>query len=666
MILREERKKTEGQMRYSSPTSVSPSKKTRTSANSAPRRIAGGLAVLNVTADDVSLGLRPSLMCGQMVRIEAGKDLKSLQLWGVEMCDNAEQENCMLVIRDGHTLKRRVSWRPSANDASESLVAVSLVFVPAHLHATSSINAAVWTTWWNNTDRQRHQFIIFDPVTRQPLRALSFSELFGSETTSALYSVQPKMRSAAHQRGVTFAYERRAVQKPLIAFSSYTRRLYLVHQQEFKGSLDVVISSFAPHQPFCVLDTCRLPYPFNKENDAVASLIVVANNGKYLHVITARLHCCVVRLDADDKMAVQRTFRPRDFVNLAVLPSEAVAVSAEWMKAEMIENVILPEYFYDPVTSKLVSGPRRFDSQNKDAKKTTISTSSQRSSSNASTIPHHRLDIGDSSKDAARMDVAADGIDSDGEFFHTRTTAPRESSSLAPPPTKPAALVRAVNVMARLRATMIMSRYFSTWLAKPSKHPNFCVDGWSRHNKPILLVPIAMVKIDCSSLLQHCHDVGVELWVLFDDGEDIAGVVSLVQRQDSHGVVGQFVAFPERNNCCSRVYFRHVSPKHMLLVLPSVKLMTRCDFLGPDCDDRFVAIRNLLYCPSSLQATADGLRQIYRKLALVLSCCRRESCGRVDIFWDAAFSDRCSEFLSLVRECTTDGRGFVDLLAVGP
>lgn len=636
-------------------------------------------AALCVTADAAPEGLQHHMTAGQMVRVETGSELKSLILWSLERSQEGTSSVVTLVIRDGHTMKKKVSWRPTATDSS-TLTASGIAFVPAHAGASTHANSTLWTTWSDALTRKNHQVILFDPVSRQPLRGIPFLDLFsGLPPAQALYTPAD---SAELQRGVRFSTDCGAgVQEPLITFSSSSHRILLVHQFDLKGVVGTAVSCILPRHPFTVTDTCRLPSPFGKEKSSRVSRIELDSTGTILYVVSERLHCAVISSqNASRRLQIIRQFRPRDFLTLATSPKEAVAVSAEWVRAEIEQRVILPEYFVDPFSLNAISEPRRFGPL---AGQQKSSAASQRSSSQASTVPQRVSDA----HDAVRPSLPRHNFEArDSSFVQASSIAPsfetatevKDGGASIPPPHPTSAfvakvsqlpslkiVVKAVEALAALQSSLVLSRYFTMWSTKAAKNPSLCIDGWGKGtSRNILVLPLDAVaesnQAALTPFLRVCHEASVELWLIYTEGEsDPARHLLHLRLLDTHRVVGQLICAPPVSKYDRKVYFRHLSCDAVLLLLPSVAWMTRVQFMGIGASETAFA-----ECPHRLYCQPDhnkSWRSVLQKVAQLVFCCRRASKSRAAYIWEALVFEEVRGMLTTVKECSADGKRFVDL-----
>lgn len=656
---------------------------TTSSSNSRLSFSAGSKQTLHITADALPDGFKETIKQGLLVRVEAGTELKLLAIWGIE---SEDEVGSSVVIRDGHSLKKKVSWRPSCA-GGEQLNASSIVFVPAHQYGTSRTDGMMWTSWWNPLDRGYHQFVLFNPLNREAQRCVRFREIFqNSGVATGLYC--PKNEKDL-ERGVKFTYERGSVvQPPLAAFLESTQRLYILHQVESRGALETALSAVVPHPPYTVTDTCVMPFSW-ASGCPFASICSRSNAsfGDVVVLVTNRLHSIVFRV-GQQVLQPARTFRPRDFVDVAKSPSQALEVCIRWYCAEVRDHVILPEFFRDPTTEKDISEPRRMGSQaqpslwaSKPSHHNNFNSSgaSQRSSSLASTVPQRIRERGPS----VESRVASLEHNWEAPTPGERSAAPRATGGgvITEPPIS-RVLIRAVEALARMNQCMLATRYFQRWATKTLKHPNLCLDGWpGNSHTAVAIVPLSLLLMvsqqapHISNFLGHCSGSGVEVWLVYEEGFELPPFLEGIKALDSRRAIGQMIAVPSLREAPVRqnLYLRHLHHQSVLWVMPSVAWMLHVTPLGRNdahASTTFSPCAARLFCPLLRSGTfhkdfSQGAASFIQRLGELIRACRRLHTGNnLEHLWNAMSEPEVTSMLCTTKECTSNGKGFVDLLTV--
>ncbi|CUG94070.1 Hypothetical protein, putative [Bodo saltans] len=626
---------------------------------------AGSKQTLTITADIIPDGVKETIRQGLLLRVEAGRELKLLALWGIETEDEV---GASVVIRDGHTLKKKVSWRPSSV-GGEQLNATSIVFVPAHQYGTSRADGMMWTSWYSPLERSYHQFVLFNPLNREAQRCVRFREIFQHGGVAPLYA-QRSQKDA--EKGVRFSYDRGcSVQPPLVSFLESTQSMYVVHQVESRGALETAVSAIVPHPPFTVTETCVVPFSWASKY-VFASIRSIHDDtlGGLVVLVTERLHSVILRVGSKSGIQIGRTFRPKDFIEVSVTPADAGDVSIRWYCAEVRDHVILPEYFRDPTSEKDISEPRRFASGtiqqptvqaaflSKPPHPFPSSAASQRSTSLASTVPQ-RLGVVRGTSVESRVVVADDM--SEKSYV----------SGGAPPAAR--VVLRAVEALARLQHTKLRSQYFQRWATKIVKQPNWCIDGWPVNTHTAIVIAPMTLLLDAEqpshivNFLQCCRAAQVELWLLYEEGLDVPPLLDRLKAIDNHHVIGQLIAVSslrEVRTARQNVYLRHVHSKRVLWIMPSVDWMLHVTPMGRS--DESSTSEAFVPCSSRLFYSQRDIISSYflHRLGELVHGCRRVHTGAFEQLWTAMNEPSLSGNLRSSKECGPNGKGFVDLLTL--
>jgi hypothetical protein len=631
-----------------------------TRGSNSPRPLSfttGSKQPLTISADVIPDGVKESIRQGLLLRVEAGRELKLLALWGIETEDEV---GASVVIRDGHSLKKKVSWRPSSV-GGEQLNATSIVFVPAHQYGTSRTDGIMWTSWYSPLERSYHQFVLFNPLTREAQRCVRFREIFQHGGVASLY-LQKSQKEP--ERGVRFSYERGSIiQPPLISFLEATQRIYVVHQIESRGALDTAVSAIVPHPPFTITDTCLIPFSWASKT-VFASIRSVSDDslGGVLVLVTERLHSVILRVGNKSGIQIGRTFRPKDFIEVSETPADAGEVSIRWYSAEVRDHVILPEYFRDPTSEKDISEPRRFGPSpiqqaaflSKPPQPYPSSAASQRSASLASTVPQ-RIARGPSVE--SRVAIADD------------VSEKSHQSGGAPPAAK--VILRAVEALARLQHTRLRSLYFQRWATKVVKQPNWCIDGWPLNSHTAIVIAPITLMLDAEqpshlvSFFNCCRAAQVELWLLYEEGLDVPPVLDRLKMLDTHHVIGQLIAVSslrQVRTARQNVYLRHVHSKRALWIMPSVEWMLHITPMGRSDE----STKAFVPCISRLfYGRRDSSSFFLHRLGELVHGCRRLHTGHAfEQLWSAMNVPDVKMLLRSSKECGPNGKGFVDLLTL--